>query len=63
MTQFCDRIGVMLKGELVEVASAREILQQPQHPYTQKLWDAIPTPFGDSVMRQFSRGKAVGERL
>ncbi|EPJ54457.1 MAG: peptide ABC transporter, ATP-binding protein [Osedax symbiont Rs2] len=63
MTQFCDRIGVMLKGELVEVASAKQILQQPQHPYTQKLWDAIPTPFGDSVMDQFSRGKAVGERL
>ncbi|OUS30445.1 sugar ABC transporter ATP-binding protein ['Osedax' symbiont bacterium Rs2_46_30_T18] len=62
MTQFCDRIGVMLKGELVEVASAKQILQQPQHPYTQKLWDAIPTPFGDSVMGQFSRGKAVGGR-
>ena len=62
MTQFCDRIGVMLKGELVEVASAKQILQQPQHPYTKKLWNAIPTPFGDSVISQFSRGKSVGSR-
>ena len=54
MTQFCDRIGVMYKGELVEVNSAKNILRQPQHSYTQKLWSAIPTPFGDSVMSQYA---------
>jgi len=54
MTQFCDRIGVMYKGELVEVDSAENILHRPQHSYTQKLWSAIPTPFGDSVMSQYA---------
>jgi len=54
MTQFCDRIGVMYKGELVEVDSAENILHQPQHSYTRKLWSAIPTPFGDSVMSQYA---------
>ena len=54
MTQFCDRIGVMLEGVLVEVADARDILNNPQHDYTRKLWNAIPTPFGDSVKRQFA---------
>jgi len=57
MTQFCDRIGVMYKGELVEVDSAENILHQPQHSYTQKLWSAIPTPFGDSVMSQYAAAK------
>uniref|UniRef100_A0A2A4YU70 Sugar ABC transporter ATP-binding protein n=1 Tax=OCS116 cluster bacterium TaxID=2030921 RepID=A0A2A4YU70_9PROT len=57
MTQFCDRIGVMLEGELVEVATAKDILNAPQHEYTKKLWDAIPTPFGDSVMSQFATQK------
>ena len=54
MTQFCDRIGVMLQGQLVEVASASEILNNPQHPYTKKLWQAIPSPFGDGVMGKFT---------
>jgi ABC-type dipeptide/oligopeptide/nickel transport system ATPase component len=44
----------MYKGELVEVGSAQNILHQPQHSYTQKLWSAIPTPFGDSVMSQYA---------
>lgn len=57
MTQFCDRIGVMLEGELVEVATAKDILNTPQHEYTRKLWDAIPIPFGDSVMSQFATQK------
>ncbi len=43
MTQFCDRIGVMYQGELVEVNKSTEIRNNPQHPYTQKLWSAFPS--------------------
>lgn len=43
MTQFCDRIGVMYQGELVEVNESQEIRHNPQHPYTQKLWSAFPS--------------------
>lgn len=49
MTQLCDRIGVMYQGELVEVASAKDILLKPQHPYTQKLWHSIPAAFEQSM--------------
>ncbi len=50
MTQLCDRIGVMYKGELVEVATAKEILNNPQHSYTQKLWGSIPSAFESGVI-------------
>ena len=37
-----DRIGVMYFGNLVELAPAEEIFNNPQHPYTKQLLRAIP---------------------
>lgn len=37
-----DRVGVMCGGQLVEVAPREQLLKQPQHPYTQALYAAIP---------------------
>lgn len=42
MAQLCGRIGVMLKGELVEVGDVTQVSQAPVHDYTRKLWNAIP---------------------
>lgn len=42
MAQLCHRIGVMLKGELVEVGDVRQVSTAPRHDYTRKLWSAIP---------------------
>jgi peptide/nickel transport system ATP-binding protein len=42
MIEFCDRIGVMYSGELVEVAAASAILTAPQHPYTRALGNSFP---------------------
>ena len=39
-----DRIGVMNKGKLVELASADELYENPLHPYTKSLLSAIPLP-------------------
>lgn len=36
------RIGVMYLGRLVEVGPARQVVDHPQHPYTQVLLSAIP---------------------
>ncbi len=38
----CDRVGVMYAGKMVEEASADELFDQPNHPYTIGLMNAIP---------------------
>lgn len=39
-----DRIGVIYKGDLVEIAEAEELFDYPLHPYTRSLISAIPIP-------------------
>lgn len=39
-----DRIGVIYKGDIVEVAEAEELFNYPLHPYTKSLISAIPIP-------------------
>lgn len=38
------RIGVIYKGDLVEIAPAEELFAHPMHPYTRSLISAIPIP-------------------
>ena len=40
----CDRVGVLLRGKLVEEAPSHELFQDPQHPYTKALLSAMPLP-------------------
>ncbi len=39
-----DRIGVIYKGNIVEIAEAEELFSYPLHPYTKSLISAIPIP-------------------
>lgn len=39
-----DRIGVMYKGRIVELAESEELYHNPLHGYTQSLLSAIPMP-------------------
>ncbi len=39
-----DRIGVIYKGNIVEVAESEELFNFPLHPYTHSLLSAIPIP-------------------
>ena len=40
--QICDRVAVMYSGRIVEIGSTMDIFQEPLHPYTQGLLDAVP---------------------
>ena len=39
-----DRIGVIHKGRIVELAEAEELFLHPLHPYTKALLSAVPIP-------------------
>lgn len=40
----CDRVGVMYKGEMVELLTRDELAAGPKHPYTKSLLSAVPVP-------------------
>ncbi len=53
------RIAVMLLGEIVEIGPRGAVLDDPRHPYTQKLIKAVPIP--DPDRRRLSRGLLTEE--
>ena len=42
--EICDRVAVMYLGEIVELGSAEDVFDDPQHPYTEALLQSIPRP-------------------
>ena len=44
MRFICDRIAVIHRGVLVELADTEALFRRPLHPYTRALLSAVPMP-------------------
>lgn len=61
MRFICDRIAVIYKGELMELAETETLFRHPLHPYTRALLSAVPVPSPD--LRQDEPPLAYDESL
>ncbi|MGR3490721.1 MAG: ATP-binding cassette domain-containing protein, partial [Shimia sp.] len=50
MAQSVDELAVLKDGELVEHGKVRQIIENPQHPYTKDLISSVPLVGGDSFL-------------
>jgi peptide/nickel transport system ATP-binding protein len=44
VAETAERVAIMYAGEIVETAAVAEFFAKPRHPYSQRLFDALPTP-------------------
>ena len=67
-----DRIAVIHKGRIVELAESEELFRHPLHPYTKALLSAVPIPdpeiekqkkliVYDPSVHDYSVDKPIGE--
>ena len=42
VAEICDRVAVMYAGKIVEMATVKQLFNDPQHPYTRGLLASIP---------------------
>jgi peptide/nickel transport system ATP-binding protein len=49
---FGQRIGILYQGKIVETGPINQVLENPKHPYTQALIDAISEPNPDNLHRK-----------
>ncbi len=48
IAETADRVAVLYAGRIAEVGTTRELVHNPQHPYTSGLMSSIPSMDGDS---------------
>jgi len=51
VSDIADDVIVMFKGEIVEAGSKKQVLGNPQHPYTKALLDCVPDVAGKKVLK------------
>ena len=52
-----DRIAVMYLGQIVEMGDWKELYENPRHPYTRTLLDAVPVP--DPVIEKNRKARQI----
>ncbi|WP_313690940.1 ABC transporter ATP-binding protein [Halorarum halobium] len=59
----CDRAGIMYLGDMVEKGPTNDIIDDPKHPYTEALFDAVPdVELGDERRRANATGEVPSPR-
>ena len=63
VAQLASRVAVMQTGRIVEIGAAEQVLQAPQHAYTQALLAAVPEVPGFLILRCNRLGRLWGAPL
>ncbi|UIO98455.1 ABC transporter ATP-binding protein [Halobaculum sp. CBA1158] len=59
----CDRAGIMYLGNMVEQGPTDDVIDDPKHPYTEALFDAVPdVELGDERRRANATGEVPSPR-
>lgn len=61
VARLCERVMVMYRGRIVEVAARETVVRAPLHPYTRELLDAVPLIDASAKRRVLAR--PVGREL
>ncbi len=59
--QISDNIIIMYKGSVVEAGAMHDVIQEPNHPYTQLLVDSVPQPDPNSPWGSQTQAGLVSE--
>jgi peptide/nickel transport system ATP-binding protein len=58
MREVSDRVAVMYLGKLCEIGPVDSVLEQPAHPYTRMLLEAVPEPDPEVPLQPFGAHSA-----
>jgi len=61
VASICHRIAILHAGDIVECGATEQVLNSPQHPYTQKLIAALPHPAQAAQSRQGTKREITAE--
>ena len=56
-----DRVCVMFLGKICEIGNTKDVYEDPKHPYTRFLLEAVPKP--DPTIRKEDKNMLIGEIL
>jgi peptide/nickel transport system ATP-binding protein len=61
LRHMCDRLAIMYMGKIVEKGPTDQVIENPQHPYTQSLINAVPVPDPSTGRERVELGGEVGD--
>jgi peptide/nickel transport system ATP-binding protein len=61
LRHMCDRIAIMYMGKIVEIGTTEEIIENPKHPYTKSLINAVPVPDPEAGRERVELQGEVGD--